>query len=95
VREKTKKQAISGYHRPVCAKCSCELRPEKNGVGVLDMAEFGPYELYDADLWRCPKCGMEVVGGFGYNSISRHSDPDFQNMIEHYKKTSVLIENRG
>jgi len=93
--EKTQKQVISGYHRPVCRKCQCELRPEKNSVGLLDMADFGPYELFDADLWKCPKCGYEVIGGFGNGPISGHWKPDFQAMIKYYKEKSILIVNRG
>jgi len=92
---KTKKQVISGYHRPVCMKCKCELHPEKNGIGVLDMAWFGPYELFDADMWKCPKCGLEVVGGFGYDSISAHYKPNFQETIALYKSRGLLVENSG
>ncbi len=92
---KTKKQVISGFHRPVCKKCNCELRPETNGVGVLDMADWGPYALYDADLWRCPKCGMEVVGGFGCGPISAHFEPDFLTQIDSYQKLGLLIKNTG
>ena len=90
--EKTKKQVISGMHRPVCVKCNRELHPETNGVGVLDKADGRAYELYDADLWKCPGCGMEVVGGFGSGPISAHYEPDFQTVIKGYK---VVIENNG
>lgn len=100
--EKTKKQVVSGgYHRPVCKKCNCELRPEKNGVGVLDMyrpsdsTEPQPYELFDADLWKCPSCGIEVVGGFGENPISAHYKPDFQRRIDSYEKEGLIIKNNG
>jgi len=93
--EKTEKQVISGYHRPVCAKCRCELRPEKNGVGVLDMASFGPCELFDADLWKCPECGIEVVGGFGNGPISSHFDEDFQQAIKRCEDLGCLIRNKG
>ena len=92
---KTGKQVISGHHRPVCVKCNCELRPEKNGVGILDMSDNGAYELWDADLWKCPKCGLEVVGGFAYNSISAHYKEDFQRMIDDYKRRGLLIVNNG
>ena len=98
---KTAKQIISGFHRPVCVKCNCELRPEKNGVGVLDMYrpldsdKEEPYELYDADLWKCPQCGLEVVGGFGNGAISAHYKPDFQRMIAHYDSLGLLIKNIG
>ena len=92
---KTEKQVVSGYHRPVCVKCNCELRPETNGVGVLDVNDNGAYELWDADKWKCPRCGMEVVGGFAYNPISAHYEADFQKMIEHYRSKGLLIENSG
>lgn len=105
---KTEKQVVSGYHRPVCIKCNCELHPEKNGVGVLDMVEqsrehgkdatfisYKPYALYDADLWKCPKCGLEVVGGFGSGAISRHYSKNFQTMIQDYKSRGLLIRNMG
>ena len=92
---KTKKQVISGYHRPVCVKCNCELRPETNGVGVLDMNDNGAYELWDADKWKCPKCGIEVVGGFVYTPISAHYEEDFQKMIDGYKNKGLLIVNAG
>jgi hypothetical protein len=92
---KTEKQIISGYHRPVCVKCHCELRPETNGVGILDIAEWGPYELYDADLWKCPSCGIEVVGGFALSPISAHYNANFQKMIDSYKNNGVIIENKG
>lgn len=91
--EKTDKR-FTGYHRPVCKKCNCELRPETNGVGVLDMAKFGPCDLWDADLWKCPKCGIEVVGGFGNSPISGHwEEPRFKKMIAGYGP--LLIKNTG
>ena len=93
--EKTKKQVISGYHRPVCIKCNCELQPERNGVGVLDMANFGPCDLYDADLWKCPRCGIEVVGGFASGPIASHYKEGFQEIIASYEKQGLLIKNFG
>jgi len=93
---KTKKQVVSGYHRPVCVKCRCEMWPETNGVGLLDLNDNGrPYELWDADLWQCPSCKFQVVGGFAYNPISVHYQPDFAKMREHYKERGILIENKG
>ena len=98
---KTKKQVASGYHRPVCTKCNRELHPETNGVGVLDMFrpsdsdKAEPYELYDADKWKCPQCGMEVIGGFGEGCVSAHYKNDFQNMIDSYDIRGLLIKNTG
>lgn len=99
--EKTKKQIVSGYHRPVCKNCHCEFRPETNGVGVLDLYRPSdsdkpqPYELFDADLWKCPSCGFEVVGGFGYGPVSAHYKDDFERHIDFYRKQGLLIENNG
>ncbi len=90
--EKTKKQVITGYHRPVCPKCECELHPQENGVGVLDMAGDREYEVYDADLWQCPGCGLQVVGGFGNRAISAHYMETFQKVIQSYK---TLFRNKG
>jgi transposase-like protein len=93
---KTDKQVVSGIHRPVCKKCHVEFRPETNGVGVLDLNERGePYELFDADLWKCPSCGFEVVGGFGYGAVSAHYKADFLKHIASYRTLALLIENRG
>jgi len=84
-----------GYHRPVCRTCQVDLRPERNGVGVLDMADFGPVDLWDADLWKCPKCGLEVVSGFGNNPISSHYvKEEFSRLIDAYRKNSLIIESR-
>jgi len=92
----TEKQVVSaGMHRPVCNSCSCEMIPFVNGVGVLDHADFGPYSLWDADLWQCPKCGKEVIGGFGQGPISAHYEMGFQRMIEHYDKVGKLVHNHG
>ena len=83
------------YHRPVCASCQVEMRPETNGVGVLDMAEFGPVSLWDADLWKCPSCGHQIVAGFGDSPISRHGEgKSFEDHIEHYRRHSIVVESR-
>jgi len=98
---KTGKQVISGYHRPVCVKCNCELHPEKNGAGLLDMlnptdkSEPQPYQLWDADLWKCPKCGMQVVGGFAQGPIANHHETNFKQTIANYRSNSQVIVNYG
>ena len=84
-----------GYHRPVCAPCQVEMHPERNGVGVLDMASFGPCDLWDADLWECPKCGHQIVSGFGANPVSSHYLKEgFPRLIQSYRDNSIVIESR-
>lgn len=92
---KTAKQVISGYHRPVCPECECEMRPERNGVGVLDMAEFGPCDLYDADLWQCPKCGKKVIGGFGNGPMVSHYGEGFARLVQTRTDKGILYRNYG
>jgi ribosomal protein L37AE/L43A len=93
---RTKKQEITGgYHRPVCPKCHCELHPETNGIGVLDLADFGPCEVWDSDLWKCPSCGVEVIGGFGQGPVARHFESSFQLVVDNYKKQNLLVENKN
>ena len=80
------------YHRPVCVKCEVEMRPEKNDVGVLDMADFGPYKLWSADKYKCPKCGYEIVVGFGDDRIAEHYEDSFERSIKWYEERGVLIK---
>jgi len=84
-----------GYHRPVCPKCHVEFRPECNGMGVLDLADFGPYSLWDSDLWKCPECGNEVIAGFGNGPISCHFHENFTQAMAAYKSRDLLVENKG
>ena len=81
-------------HRPVCVKCQTEMRCEKNGVGCLDMASFGPYELWDSDLYKCPKCGVEILTGFGDLAVSVHHKENFQQLVDTYRNSKRgLVEN--
>jgi len=85
------KRANMLYHRPVCVKCQVDMKPEKNGVGLLDMAEFGPYKVWDADLWKCPECGCEVVVGTGMHAVSHHHDDNFDKICNGYRRYTQLI----
>jgi len=68
----------------VCVKCQVEMRPEKNGVGALLMAADAPYHLYDADLWKCPVCGIQAVLGFGKEPVAEAHEPDFMARLATY-----------
>lgn len=89
----TEKQVITaGMHRPVCVKCMVELRPETNGVGLLDVVRGAPYALWDTDKWRCPICGYEVIGGFACAPVSAHYNENFEAMIKAYMEEGKLVE---
>jgi len=89
------------YHRPICVKCQVEMRPETNGVGLLDMFEeptgsrtkYSPYKLWDADLYKCPTCGHEIVTGFGQNPISEHYQQNFDHTVNSYRNGPGLYIN--
>ncbi len=80
-----------GVHRPVCVKCNLEMRPERNGVGLLVMASFGPYRLYDSDKHKCPECGVEIVAGLGANAISEHFKENFERLVQSYRDEAEVV----
>ena len=71
------------YHKPVCVKCNVEFRPKQNGVTVADyfMKNSQIYKLWEADLYVCPKCGMEIVVGFGQNAYAEHHSDDCEDKV--------------
>lgn len=62
----------------VCIKCELQLKPETNGVVVseLFMDDTQVYKVWEADLWKCPGCGMEVIAGFADNPIAEHFEQE-------------------
>lgn len=48
--------------RPVCGDCKVEMDIIKNGVKVWGEIHN---RIRNADLYRCPECGSEVIKGFG------------------------------
>ena len=85
-----------GWHPPICAQCQVELKPEKNGIGVLDMADFGPLQIWEADVWKCPSCLREIIVGFGHNPIEFHFNKEaFKHIIKSHREKSRVYESRG
>ena len=82
----------------LCVKCEVEFRCEKVGVIVKEMMNQNTRicRLWRADLWKCPKCGFEIVVGFG-DGINKpfyeHFDGEVElkALIEEYKKKGVKI----
>jgi hypothetical protein len=73
------------------------MYPKMNGVGVLDYASYGPYQIWDADLWACRECGAEVVVGFGHGPVARHDgateeEGSLASHAKGYKEHTRLIE---
>jgi hypothetical protein len=55
--------------------CGCGrlMQCKQNSVTVEEVMEDGsPYKLWEADLWECPDCGVELIAGFGQSPIAEH-----------------------
>lgn len=60
--------------------CGCGrfMRVKKNSVTVEELFEDGQgYRLWDADLYECVECGVEVISGFGQQPFAEHYQPDY------------------
>ena len=67
----------------VCVTCQCEFKPSTNGTVVIETASFGPYKVWNADTWKCPGCGVEVVAGFAKQPMRQdHYAPDFPSWLD-------------
>lgn len=54
------------------------MRVKKNSVTVEELTEDGrPYKLWDADLFECVECGVEVVSGFARAPLAEHYQPTY------------------
>lgn len=76
---------------PVCVKCRIEMKPEKNGVKWVTMADFGPYQIWDSDKWKCRKCGIEILSGFGQRPLNEHFENGFNDALTYYKENDEVV----
>jgi hypothetical protein len=54
------------------------MRVKKNSVTVEELMDDGaPYKLWDADLWICEECGVEIITGFAARPLTEHWQPDY------------------
>jgi len=69
----------------VCAKCNRAMRPKKNGVSFVEMAEDRPYKLWMADLWECQDCrAMVLYTSPSQRPVAEHYQDDFQAKLQSY-----------
>jgi hypothetical protein len=62
----------------VLCGCGRFMRPKQNAVTVEELHEDGtPYKLWEADLWACPDCGVEVITGFARLPLAEHWQPQY------------------
>jgi competence CoiA-like predicted nuclease len=68
---------------PFCTACSVFMRCAKTGTHVMTVSKNGPYELWHADRFECPKCNASVAVNYGDQPVARHFDDAFDAHIEH------------
>jgi hypothetical protein len=74
--------------RAVCPTCQLSYRCHRGGVDVVEVIgrEQKPYKLWQADLYKCPGCGHEIVTAFGEGPFAT----DWQ---ENFAETVALVES--
>lgn len=83
--------------RPLCVGCHVEMRVEEIGVTVLEEAralaqgeeEQGPYKLWQADLFACPRCGRQIVARYADRPTPYYA-PGFAEELDHARETGKL-----
>lgn len=54
------------------------MRVKQNSVTVEELLEDGgPCKLWDADLFECPECGVEIIAGFAQGPLAEHYQPTY------------------
>ena len=83
----------------VCISCQVQYKTEKGGVYVVEMASFGPYKIWLADLKKCPKCGHLIIGGFGNHPVAFHFEEGFSETLKECMTSEngcyLLLEYKG
>jgi len=84
----------------VCVTCEIELKPEINGVVVAEMMNEDTelYKLWFADLYKCPRCGFEIVLGFSVTPLMEHFEGDIDlkfNQLEASGKKIIFLKEKG
>jgi len=82
---------MSSPLRPICVKCQKEYKVKKQGVITELMTTFSgkltSFELYDSDLWECPVCGHQIIGGFGQLPFAQHFEENYQKILKKVGET--------
>ena len=66
-----------------CVKCNRKLVLKMVGIDVIfTLTESQePYQVWSADMWECPECGMQVAGGFGDCARYSRYSPRFAELM--------------
>ena len=78
--------------REVCVPCEIEMRVHEVGVAVLEMASFGPYKLWMADMMKCPHCGHEAITRYADRPVAEHYQSGFEQQLAQTRAECRVIE---
>ena len=78
--------------RMICVKCGKELKCKKNEVVVEELAGNDSYRIWEADLWECPKCGTEIIAGFGLEPITEHFEKDYRKILAQLREQAKVYQ---
>jgi len=70
----------------MCVKCGKQLKCKKNEVIVEESVDSNSSCIWEADLWECRKCGVEIITGFGLKPIAEHWQENYQEILAKVKK---------
>jgi len=76
----------------ICLKCNKAYITKKGGIVVNELAGFGSYKLWAADLKECPECHHQIIAGFAKDSYSEHYMKRHKESLEKSKKLGILFE---
>lgn len=69
--------------------CGTHMKPETNGVFFEEgrtpdpsegLPNPAPYKLWVGDLWKCPRCGSQVIVGVPPQPLAEHYMPNYAEM---------------
>ncbi len=76
---------------PVCVSCLKFMKPRTNGIIVEErmpthrpdptQTDWGPYKLWEADLWQCPRCKQQIIMGWGRQAFAEHHEDDYSDKV--------------
>ena len=62
-------------NRPVCVKCEVVMRMGPMGVYVIELFQGVKIcRIWSADVYECPKCGFQIIGGWGNKPLANNFD---------------------
>jgi len=56
------------------------------------------YKIWEADLWKCPGCGVLVVSGFGQKPFAERFETEQMQAVlasEKASATTVILDNEA